>query len=571
MPSISEVVDLKDVLALPKEVLASFKPVNMRAKGYPFWTKMGDTQAFLALFLDNLATQLSLIGIAMFGFGSPSFSAEFVYSHFMGGVGISLLFGNAYYALQASKLAVKTGDMTVCAQPYGINTPGAIAKSFSILLPAYFGGLGMGLTPDGAMERAWSIACCANFIGGLAEFLGSFFLAPLLYYHVPFCAVLVPIAGVGVTWLGYGQITATLGNNYANNPLPAFLPMLLIWISFYGNPRLFGPIPTTVVSSIVGIILFVICNPEVYGENIEKGAKLAGKGGLAVPDFGYFSEIGEHAGLVIGLACTSFIGTFCCVISARVGGDTFSPSESMMIDGLGTMLGACFGSPYGTTVYIGHPTYKKFGGTRGYSLVNGILFFIMGMAGLHPLVDGILPHEIILGVIICIGFTIAGQCIEETPKRWYPAVLLGLAITFSDIMGVNGVSGNTPIWQNGYIFVSMLYTFLFCMLADRWFWSAAWILIIMALCTSFGLIHSRQLELDYKDGHLKHGLTDPSNPLTWKIIVTYLVSAVFMFGLYAVQVVKKDWLPKETEDYRAKQYEFMKSTEPGVKTETSSV
>eukprot|EP00971_Amphidinium_carterae_P282753 5613442-Amphidinium_carterae.1 len=38
-----------------------------------------------------------------------------------------------------------------------------------------------------------------------------------------------------------------------------------------------------------------------------------------------------------------------------------------------TINGLLQGSPYGTTVYIGHVAYKKMGATRGYSLLNGVL------------------------------------------------------------------------------------------------------------------------------------------------------------------------------------------------------
>ena len=52
-------------------------------------------------------------------------------------------------------------------------------------------------------------------------------------------------------------------------------------------------------------------------------------------------------------------------------------AETMVVDGLGTIFGACFGSFYSTTVYIGHPIHKSLGAKRGFSLFNGIIYFVL--------------------------------------------------------------------------------------------------------------------------------------------------------------------------------------------------
>lgn len=41
-------------------------------------------------------------------------------------------------------------------------------------------------------------------------------------------------------------------------------------------------------------------------------------------------------------------------------------TESMVADGIGTMITSLFGSPFGTVMYFGHPAYKKSGGKTGY-------------------------------------------------------------------------------------------------------------------------------------------------------------------------------------------------------------
>ena len=110
---------------------------------------------------------------------------------------------------------------------------------------------------------------------------------------------------------------------------------------------------------------------------------------------------------------------------------------------VGLLPGALCGSPWGTTVYIGHTTYKKFGATRGYSALcgaarqrrlsnhtskaacqppppttTGIFFLVFGLSGLYGILDSLIPHDIYVGILACIGMLIAGQCVEVTPKRW---------------------------------------------------------------------------------------------------------------------------------------------------------
>ena len=40
-------------------------------------------------------------------------------------------------------------------------------------------------------------------------------------------------------------------------------------------------------------------------------------------------------------------------VSAKEAGDPMPIRESMIVDGIGTMLAACFGSPFGTVMYLG--------------------------------------------------------------------------------------------------------------------------------------------------------------------------------------------------------------------------
>ena len=42
----------------------------------------------------------------------------------------------------------------------------------------------------------------------------------------------------------------------------------------------------------------------------------------------------------------------------KIAGDAYNMREMMVVDGLGTCIGALFGSFLPTTVYLGHPIHK---------------------------------------------------------------------------------------------------------------------------------------------------------------------------------------------------------------------
>ena len=576
-----------EVIGLPMEFITTFKPSNMWGSGYPCWTFKGDTNSFLTLAFDNLATQLSLVGIIS-GLG---YTSEFAYEYMMPGVGISLLFGNLYYALQASKVAMKTGNMDTCAQPYGINTPGAIAKCFAVLGAGYAAAQADGYTGLEAMEKGWSIACVANFVGGMVEFLGAF-VAPFMINTIPEGALLVPVAGVGITWLGFGPIMHIWSGNTSDWPLPAMIPFIMIFIAFFGTDKLFGPLPVMLVACVSGIALYIVFNPAMtadalenfeimdplesgwdrYIDNLEAALDNIEFHAPKMPDYAYGMDyIKDHFGVVFGLATTNFIGTFSCVAAAREGGDTYSPMESMMIDGMGSMLGAAFGSPWGTTIYIGHKTYKKFGATRGYSTLNGLLYCAMGFLGLHAVLDAALPHEILYGVLVCVGFMVVQQCVESVPVRWYPATFIGIAVCFCDWMMTFGTSyTGVATFDQGYIVNSLMLTFLLMMLTDRWYMHAVVVLILMAALTFVGIMHSDQVMIDLKtenlgikiapDTSIGIDLADPAgggpsgdgSMGMWKLVFSYVISAGLCLVFWLLQRVYLS-PAAEKEDFRVLQ------------------
>ena len=121
-----------------------------------------------------------------------------------------------------------------------------------------------------------------------------------------------------------------------------------------------------------------------------------------------------------------FLGTMTCVESAEAAGDAYPMSEIMIVDGIGTCMAALAGGMFGTTVYIGHPVHKALGAKIGYSMLNGIAYFIFLATGLFACLYNVIPECASGAILVFVGLLLARQGFEETPERHYPCILLGL-------------------------------------------------------------------------------------------------------------------------------------------------
>jgi len=79
-------------------------------------------------------------------------------------------------------------------------------------------------------------------------------------------------------------------------------------------------------------------------------------------------------GIIIPIGISATATTLMCLVSAKEAGDPYPVRETLITDGIGTMIASFFGSPFGTVIYIGHPAHKRSGAKVGYSLFNGIIY-----------------------------------------------------------------------------------------------------------------------------------------------------------------------------------------------------
>ena len=82
-----------------------------------------------------------------------------------------------------------------------------------------------------------------------------------------------------------------------------------------------------------------------------------------------------YLSIIIPMGIFNVIGSLQNIESAEAGGDRYPTRPSLLVNGIGTLIGAGLGSCFPTTIYIGHPGWKAMGARVGYSVING--FFVI--------------------------------------------------------------------------------------------------------------------------------------------------------------------------------------------------
>ncbi|CAM9711568.1 unnamed protein product [Ectocarpus sp. 12 AP-2014] len=522
------------------------------------------------LFFDNTSTLLGVLG-AIFNmtfFGVPiEIINEVVYQKILPGLGVTLVFGNTYYTYLAMRRSKACGR-AFTAQPYGINTPGAFAFVFNIIYPVYFSGTD---TPTENFIKAYNVALAANFISGIISVvMGAF--GPQMLRIVPPAALLVPVAGIGFAFLGLEQATTPFGA-----PLVGFLTITTLFLGWYANVRIgWGDYrcPEALQVIIVGVVLGWATGLN-ESEDVDAAADLVKwygptwTGGDMLENFG---DTKDYLGIVFPIAISAVGTSLMALVSAKAAGDAYPVTESMVADGVGTMVTSLFGSPFGTVMYFGHPAYKKSGAKTGYSLINGLLYLFLSWFGLVALIRSIVNQPTIGPIVLFVGLMLLEECFRFLPARHYAAVLFGLFPSIADwvtniaargpLAGVaeDGTDYNTNLpdltdgwWgilglKRGAILVSLCWVAMLVHIIDRKWWQASVWAVISACFTAVGVIHVPVAGFDdftSTVGDLCTPVTDDLEVVTtatcwdhadqWHYMTAYLMMAVVFVAIEGVR------------------------------------
>src|SRR5471030_1358142 len=208
------------------------------------WFVRGDIDGFFGLALDNLVQLLLIDTLCRFVLGFPP---ELIYGRVLPGAAVSILVGNIYYAIQAKKLAERTGRTDVCALPYGINTVSLFSHVFLVMLPAKALATKAGL-PDPS-RVAWQAGLFATFCSGAIELVGAF-VAERVRKATPRAALLSTLAGIALGFISLGFLFRTFAR-----PIVGLTTLGVVMLTYFGRVRFKGRIPGGMVAVALGTAL----------------------------------------------------------------------------------------------------------------------------------------------------------------------------------------------------------------------------------------------------------------------------------------------------------------------------
>ncbi len=467
------------------------------------WFVRGDIDGFFGLAVDNLVQLLVIDALCRFVLG---FDQGLLYGQVLPAAALSILAGNLFYSWQAMALARRTGRDDVCALPYGINTPSVFAYVFLVMLPVKLA--------TGDPRAAWHAGLVAAFGSGLIELSGSL-VADRLRRHVPRAALLSTLAGIALTFISLGFLFRTFAH-----PMVGVATFVVVSLVYFGHLRFRGGLPGGLVAVLVGMAIAWIQGIAPVGETPappglflplpvvgELLSALTGPYGLA------------YISVIVPMGLFNLIGSLQNLESAAAAGDDFPTRPSLAANGLGTLVGALFGSAFPTTIYIGHPGWKALGARIGYSWLDGAFMTLICFTGTLGWIAWAVPIEAGMAIVLWIGIVITAQAFQATPRAHAPAVVIGLLpgvaawgamMIKSGVRAATEVAGADPLFgdalgaaltradvyadgafslEQGFILTAMVLAAATVAIIEGHFKTAAAWFAAAAVLTSVGLMH----------------------------------------------------------------------------------
>ncbi|WCL47594.1 NCS2 family permease [Leptospira sp. GIMC2001] len=514
----------------------------------------GDIDGFFGLMIDNLIQLLVIIALCVWLCGFP---IAFITSVVMPGIAVSLLIGNLFYAWLSYRLGIREGRDDVTALPYGINTVSLFAFIFFILFPVY--------KETGDYVAAWKAGILASFLSGLIEVGGSF-VAGWIRRSTPRAALLSSLAGIAITFISMDFLLRTF-----QNPLVGFIPFGIILVQYFANVKFPLMIPGGLLAVIVGTGLAWLSG--IWGTplmQMEQVSLATATIGFEFPKI-YISELfsvlepsylSAYFAVILPMGIFNVIGSLQNLESADAAGDSYDTKSSLLVNGIGTIAGSLFGSPFPTTIYIGHPGWKGLGAKIGYSVLNGAFITVLSLFGLIGLISALIPIEAGMAIVLWIGIVIGAQAFQSVPKNHAPAVVVGLfpalagwavlmvqsVFIYADnqlqtILSQSGVSGVHNLWMSnvsmsqpilpyaldgvlslsqGFLLTAMVWASITVFIIDRQFKKASIWCLAGGVLSLVGIIHAYTLS-----GNAI--LTEFRLYYDSKFTIAYILLAVLMF------------------------------------------
>ncbi len=533
----------------------STEPAPRECTGLP-WFVRGDLDGFFGLAVDNLIQFLLIIS---FSVSMCGLDARFVISRILPGAAVSLLVGNLFYAWQASRLARREGRDDVTALPFGINTISLFAFVLFVIAPTFQEWSARpGVSREEAAMVAWQVGLVACLLSGIIEAAGGA-VAGLVRRATPRAALLSTLAGIAVGFISMEFVLKTF-----QSPLVAMLPLGILLARYLGHVRLPAGLPAGLLAVVVGTAIAWALHLGGYPGAPDLGGKIFSGIGFYPPAPSLAPliaalgspDVWARISIIVPMGLINVLGSLQSIESAEAEGDAFATGPSLVVNGVATIAASCFGSCFPTTIYIGHPGWKRMGARAGYSVLNAVFFTLVIFTGTIGSIARIVPIEAGMAILVWIAVIIVSQAFTATPREHAPAVVIGLLPALAawgwllvEMTQLGLKTGGELSWQvglpsvvktlgasslpyvngllvlkSGFMFSAMFLSAITVFLIERRFGKAASWSAVAALFTLAGLMHSYSLTSTAVREEIRPGFA-------WEAAAGYLALALLFAWL----------------------------------------
>ncbi len=277
---------------------------------------------------------------------------------------------------------------------------------------------------------------------------------------------------------------------------------------------------------------------------------------LPLPTLGFIDGLPaamDYLPLLLPFGLLMVVGGINVSESARAAGDDYRTRDILLVEALATLVAGLCGGVAQTTPYIGQPAYKHMGARSGYTLLAGLFVGIGGMLGVISGLVQWLPLAVLAPIIVYVAIDITTQAFEATPKRHAAAMVLGFLPSVAYLLSIKAPGWIAPerlaelttaldghglpelavifTLGNGFIITAMLWIATVVAMIEQRLGRASTLLLIAALLTLFGLIHS----VDPRGGvYLPWMLQGLQRSISWQFAGAYVALAAVL-GLLSLQ------------------------------------
>ena len=370
------------------------------------------------------------------------------------------------------------------ALPFGVSSTQVFAWIYLIIVPIY--------RQTGNALHAWQVAVAACFLGGLVEIAGGF-VSKLLMKWIPNAALMGNMAAGALVWLSLNGFVTVF-----ETPLVSVIPLFLIF--WHKNEKAVNQRNSNTVLIVGTGVALAWLTGQCNIAALQKSAQTFGvyPPQLSILDVTKgISQIGPYLSIIIPLQIANFLSTMQASESAAMAGDNYPVKRTMILDGVTTVLSSLTGSPFPTTVYYGHPGWKKVGTRSGYSLMMAVVY-LSCFFGLPLLILDIIPYEVIIVLLVLVGLNVTSDVVDNMEKEYSGVIFISLfpilaQYIVSAVSDTSVISHAFEVLSYGAFASSLLYSVWLAYIYKKDFKKAGYTAIVLAGLSLIGFIHTETL------------------------------------------------------------------------------